>query len=268
MKRQNSSRNSYRNSHRGSYRKNSYKSRNVTNSTSDRIILNVGGIIHETTRSTLTSYPQTMLGRMFDPANTAMLKPTYPNGNEYFIDRNGHVFYYIMEFYRNGDVLLDERTFKITLPYHDETLISGQILRREFDYFQIPILENKIELAERRGAALVDEFADLLEEEIVQSISKIINRIAILFCENGSDSYQKGEFIRNFHKSGYAILKHFANRIKARIEIQFPSIGWQIVEYNNDPSMRLILTNFINIENVMDLIKSGQNTPENNEENE
>ncbi|CAI2173236.1 5573_t:CDS:2 [Funneliformis geosporum] len=109
MERQNSSRNSYRNSHRGSYRKNSYKSRNVTNSTSDRIILNVGGIIHETTRSTLTSYPQTMLGRMFDPTNAAMLKPTHPDDNEYFFDRNG----YIMEFYRNGDILLDEKTLKI-----------------------------------------------------------------------------------------------------------------------------------------------------------
>ncbi|CAG8669062.1 1606_t:CDS:2 [Funneliformis caledonium] len=69
----------------------------------------------------LTTYPETMLVSMFGPTNAAMLKPTHPDGNEYFIDMP---FYYIMEFYRNDDT----------------------------------------ELAERSGATLVDEFADLKDE--------------------------------------------------------------------------------------------------------
>ncbi|PKK65343.1 hypothetical protein RhiirC2_755233, partial [Rhizophagus irregularis] len=40
---------------------------------------------------------------MFHPRNQAMLHPV--NGNEYFIDRNGHAFHYIMEYYRTGNIV-------------------------------------------------------------------------------------------------------------------------------------------------------------------
>ncbi|CAG8452521.1 4912_t:CDS:2 [Funneliformis mosseae] len=53
----------------------------------DRIILNVGGIKYETFRSTLTAYPDTLLGIMFSERNKEMLHPT--NVNEYFFDRDG-----------------------------------------------------------------------------------------------------------------------------------------------------------------------------------
>ncbi|CAG8499509.1 5297_t:CDS:2, partial [Funneliformis caledonium] len=69
----------------------------------ERIVLNVGGIKYETYRSTLTAYPKTLLGTMFHPRNRAMLHPT--NGNEYFIDRNGYIFHYIMEYYRTGNIV-------------------------------------------------------------------------------------------------------------------------------------------------------------------
>ncbi|RIB05215.1 hypothetical protein C2G38_617895 [Gigaspora rosea] len=69
----------------------------------DKIILNVGGIKYETYRTTLTAYPDTLLGTMFHPRNKEMLHPT--NGNEYFIDRNGYAFYYIMEYYRTGSIV-------------------------------------------------------------------------------------------------------------------------------------------------------------------
>jgi hypothetical protein len=68
-----------------------------------RIIVNVGGVKYETFRSTLTAYPETFLGAMFHDRNSSMLLPT--NGNEYFIDRNGEIFKYILEFYRNGEIL-------------------------------------------------------------------------------------------------------------------------------------------------------------------
>jgi hypothetical protein len=45
---------------------------------------------------------------MFNPSNEAMLKPAYPGGNEYFINLNGHAFYYIMEFYRTGEITWNE----------------------------------------------------------------------------------------------------------------------------------------------------------------
>ncbi|RIA91422.1 hypothetical protein C1645_767613 [Glomus cerebriforme] len=68
----------------------------------DRIILNVGGIKYETFRSTLTAYPDTLLGTMFSNRNKDMMHPT--NGNEYFFDRDGYLFRYVLQYYRTGKV--------------------------------------------------------------------------------------------------------------------------------------------------------------------
>ncbi|CAB5351562.1 unnamed protein product [Rhizophagus irregularis] len=68
--------------------------------TEETIILNVGGVKYETFRSTLTAYPNTMLGTMFSERNKMTLKSD--DNKTYFIDRNGYAFYYIMEFYRTG----------------------------------------------------------------------------------------------------------------------------------------------------------------------
>ena len=62
----------------------------------DRVVLNVGGIKYETYRSTLLKYPKTLLGTMFNSRNQDLLKPE--NENEYFFDRNGYAFHYILEF--------------------------------------------------------------------------------------------------------------------------------------------------------------------------
>lgn len=81
----------------------------------------------------MTAYPETLLGAMFHERNKDMLHPT--NGNEYFFDRNGRAFHYIMEFYRTGENLWPgenalEQCF---------TQISRKELMKEFDYFQIPL---------------------------------------------------------------------------------------------------------------------------------
>ncbi|CAG8454434.1 4262_t:CDS:2 [Acaulospora morrowiae] len=68
----------------------------------ERIVLNVGGIRYETFRSTLVAYPETLLGTMFAERNKEMLHPT--NGNEYFFDRDGYLFRYILQYYRTGKI--------------------------------------------------------------------------------------------------------------------------------------------------------------------
>ncbi|CAG8533586.1 8255_t:CDS:2 [Acaulospora morrowiae] len=94
------------------------------------IILNVGGIKYETYKSTLTAHPETFLGTMFqDRVRSLMLAN---NGNEYFIDRNGHVFHYIMQFYRTGKIFWSEQN-------RGHTYVSYEELLEELDYFQIPV---------------------------------------------------------------------------------------------------------------------------------
>ncbi|CAG8504856.1 22815_t:CDS:2 [Cetraspora pellucida] len=76
----------------------------MTENNEQKIILNVGGVKYETYRSTLTKYPETLLGVMFSSRNEELLHPT--NENEYFFDRNGNAFRYIMTFYRTGKIQL------------------------------------------------------------------------------------------------------------------------------------------------------------------
>ena len=54
------------------------------------VTLNVGGRLFTTTRTTLTSQPDSVLGRMFDP--TSSLPPARMVDGAFFIDANPNVF--------------------------------------------------------------------------------------------------------------------------------------------------------------------------------
>ena len=54
------------------------------------VTLNVGGRLFTTTRTTLTSEPDSVLGRMFDP--TSPLPPARMIDGAYFIDANPAIF--------------------------------------------------------------------------------------------------------------------------------------------------------------------------------
>ncbi|CAG8531717.1 347_t:CDS:2 [Ambispora gerdemannii] len=79
----------------------------------ERVILNVGGIKYETYRNTLTAYPDTLLGTMFQERNQQILHPIDKENNEYFFDRNGRAFHYIMEFYRTGQLIWEDNSITL-----------------------------------------------------------------------------------------------------------------------------------------------------------
>jgi len=92
----------------------------------DMIYLNVGGVQYSTTRSTLTKYPNSMIGAMFKPYPAQVDKD-----GRFFIDRNGPMFEYILQFLRSGE---------LTLP---DGFKNHQLLKCEVDYYQIlPLVES------------------------------------------------------------------------------------------------------------------------------
>ncbi|KAL0984071.1 hypothetical protein UPYG_G00136700 [Umbra pygmaea] len=96
------------------------------NSLSDPVCLNVGGEIYTTTLDTLTRYRDSMLGAMF----TGQISTLRDKHGNVFIDRDGKVFRYILNFLRSSSLDLPEGFSEIRL------------LRREADFFQIrPLLE-------------------------------------------------------------------------------------------------------------------------------
>ncbi|RUS35062.1 BTB/POZ protein, partial [Jimgerdemannia flammicorona] len=63
----------------------------------DRVVFDVGGKRYKTTRATINAYPETLLVRLVAEPN--------PDFQEIFIDRNGKLFRYVLDFYRNGGVV-------------------------------------------------------------------------------------------------------------------------------------------------------------------
>ena len=64
----------------------------------DRIVLNVGGVKHETFKSTLRNFPDTRLAWITDSFSADY----DAEKNEYFFDRHPGVFQQIINFYRTG----------------------------------------------------------------------------------------------------------------------------------------------------------------------
>ena len=104
------------------------QTQNPTISFPSVINLNVGGQIYTTSLAALTKYSESMLGTMFSGRF-----PTEkdPNGN-YFIDRDGALFRYILGFLRNGELHVPEN-------FHEFGL-----LLKEAEFFQIPALTDAV----------------------------------------------------------------------------------------------------------------------------
>uniref|UniRef100_A0A8C5HJY7 BTB domain-containing protein n=1 Tax=Gouania willdenowi TaxID=441366 RepID=A0A8C5HJY7_GOUWI len=99
---------------------------NTSTESFDPVSLNVGGDIYTTTLDTLTRCRDSMLGAMF----TGQIPVLRDKRGNVFIDRDGKVFRYILNFLRTSCLDLPDEFSELAL------------LRREADFFQIrPLLE-------------------------------------------------------------------------------------------------------------------------------
>ena len=79
------------------------KKRVQTTKTFDKVIyLNVGGSRYTTTLSTLTKYPDSMLGAMFSRRHALVQQ----EDGSYFVDRDGEAFSYILSYLRDSNIVL------------------------------------------------------------------------------------------------------------------------------------------------------------------
>ena len=70
---------------------------------SNRVVINVGGVRHETFLSTLKTIPDTRLSYLGEHHTTVARTPEYDAfKQEYFFDRHPGVFSQILNFYRTG----------------------------------------------------------------------------------------------------------------------------------------------------------------------
>lgn len=95
--------------------------------------LNVGGVLYTTTLYTITQFPDSKLAELF---NAEIQVPKDPKGN-YFIDRDGHLFKYVLNFLRSR---------KLVLPKNFQ---EYEQLETEAMYYNIRPLEEAIQDARK-----------------------------------------------------------------------------------------------------------------------
>ncbi|CAG8736999.1 1540_t:CDS:2 [Racocetra fulgida] len=190
------------------------------------IILNVGGVKFETIRNSLIAHPETTLGKLFNPKNPEPLKPIYPGGSEYFIDRNGHAFYYILEYYRTGEILWNDEISK-----SKEFPVSKRAIELEIEYFKIPINSEKRAARNlQQGVTIVDKFCEKMIPFINEATSRFISKVSVKYTVSGGYSdctpFSIGNWHGEFAKQAYALLNNerIVSAIEKRLKNHFPSI--------------------------------------------
>ena len=89
----------------------------------DRVFINIGGLRHETYRSTLKNIPDTRLSWIAEESATH--SPEYdPVSGEFFFDRHPQVFSHILNYYRTGN---------LHVPYD----VCGPLFEEELQYWGI-----------------------------------------------------------------------------------------------------------------------------------
>ncbi|XP_031440569.1 BTB/POZ domain-containing protein KCTD11-like [Clupea harengus] len=105
------------------------------NSPQDPVSVNVGGEVYTTTLDTLTRCRDSMLGAMF----TGQIPLLRDRRGNFFIDRDGKVFRYILNYLRSNSLDLPEGFKEL------------ELLKREADFFQIRPLLDEIRRHETGG---------------------------------------------------------------------------------------------------------------------
>lgn len=98
------------------------------NSFPDVVELNVGGQVYYTRHSTLVGTPNSLLCKLFSTKKDATNDLARDPKGRYFIDRDGFLFRYVLDFLRDKQVVLP-----------DHFPEKGR-LRKEAEYFQLPDL--------------------------------------------------------------------------------------------------------------------------------
>ncbi|CAG8606554.1 5199_t:CDS:2 [Ambispora gerdemannii] len=201
------------------------------------VVLNVGG--YETYRSSLTAYPDTLLGTMFADRNSSLLKPI-AGSNEYFIDRDGHLFRYVLQFYRTG-------TIHWPTPKESPSLsFTKSELYQELDFFQIPFppppsSSQPQSLIHTLPPKKIISFLHALRDVMHESIANYESTINFSFNRNEADKNDYWNnyvakkpyvgIVRPFAWIAYSILERFGEDMGRWMKVLVPEITFRIEKH-------------------------------------
>ncbi|CAG8728349.1 13201_t:CDS:2, partial [Funneliformis mosseae] len=191
--------------------------------------MNASKLVLHDTKFNINFLSDTFLGTMFQERNRSLLIPK--NGNEYFIDRSGQIFYYIMQFYRTGKINIDSRVGPIS--------INPKEIEIELDYFQIPRPTSSTidKIVISKVNALVNTFKELIKEVaeyfmMKNSFKNFSTYIVICFLDNGQATVNAGleksltDIFESTKHFAYNIMSIYKDEVKKYLKTIYPELTW------------------------------------------
>jgi hypothetical protein len=107
---------------------------------------------------------------MFASRNVGMLKPD--NNNEHFIDRDGHAFWFVLEYHRKGRL----PPLPPASPGCCSSFLSAQAVMDELEYFLIPIPST-----EQRAFVYSEDVVACNVDAVVNMLLDVINHARAIY---------------------------------------------------------------------------------------
>ncbi|KAJ8276831.1 hypothetical protein GJAV_G00068380 [Gymnothorax javanicus] len=168
--------------------------------------IDVGGHMYTSSLATLTKYPESRIGRLFDGTEPIVLDSLKQH---YFIDRDGHMFRYILNFLRTSKLLIPDDFKDYSLLYEEARYFQLQPLLLELERWR---QERELGRVSRPCECLVVRVAPDLGERITLSgdkalIEDVFPEIGDVMCNsvNAGWNHDSTHVIR-FPLNGYCHL--------------------------------------------------------------
>ncbi|XP_035270210.1 uncharacterized protein LOC118225626 isoform X1 [Anguilla anguilla] len=168
--------------------------------------IDVGGHMYTSSLATLTKYPESRIGRLFDGTEPIVLDSLKQH---YFIDRDGHMFRYILNFLRTSKLLIPDDFKDYSLLYEEARYFQLQPMQAELERWR---QEREAGRASRPCECLVVRVAPDLGERITLSgdkalIEDVFPEIGDVMCNsvNAGWNHDSTHVIR-FPLNGYCHL--------------------------------------------------------------
>ncbi|XP_034412057.1 BTB/POZ domain-containing protein KCTD1 isoform X3 [Cyclopterus lumpus] len=168
--------------------------------------IDVGGHMYTSSLATLTKFPESRIGRLFDGTEPIVLDSLKQH---YFIDRDGHMFRYILNFLRTSKLLIPDDFKDYSLLYEEARYFQLQPMLAELESWR---QDQELSRVSRPCECLVVRVAPDLGERITLSgdkalIEDVFPEIGDVMCNsvNAGWNHDSTHVIR-FPLNGYCHL--------------------------------------------------------------